>query len=298
MNNEEIKIIETAGVEVFEAQERATIDSQVATAKRYPRDIMRCKNNSIAVVCMDKETAESCRYAKPTGGKNVVGPSVHLARIIAQQYGNLKVVQRIKMIDAKSIVAEAIAFDMETNYAVSVEARRSIIQKNGQRYSDSVIETNAMAILAIAERNAILKVVPKAIVDVVYKEAFKFANGDLSDEAKILKARKTALDYLQSNYGATESEVLKLLGLRSSRQIGAEQIADLRAFTQSLKDGEITPDELFGRKTNSTSASNPFSQPREYESEQQIKEDLLKGAITKDQANELMFNFAVNNGTK
>ena len=127
------------------------------------------------------------------------------------------------MIDAKSVVAEAIAFDMETNYAVSVEARRSIIQKNGQRYSDSVIETNAMAILAIAERNAILKVVPKAIIDVVYKEAFKFANGDLSDETKILKARKTALEYLQSNYGATEAEVLKLLGVRAVGQIDAEK---------------------------------------------------------------------------
>lgn len=289
--NEEIKIIENSGIEVFEAQERASIDSQVATAKRYPRDLMRCKNNSIAIACMDKETAECCRYAKPTGGKNVVGPSVHLARIIAQQYGNLKVLQRIKMIDAKSVVAEAIAFDMETNYAVSVEARRSIIQKNGQRYSDSVIETNAMAILAIAERNAILKVVPKAIIDVVYKEAFKFANGDLSDETKILKARKTALEYLQSNYGATEAEVLKLLGVRAVGQIDAEKIADLRAFTQSLKDGEITADELFGRKSD---PSKNEIKPREtYETEQQIKEDQLKGAITKEQAEELLFNFTV-----
>lgn len=107
-----------------------------------------------------------------------------------------------------------------------------------------------MAILAIAERNAILKVVPKAIIDVVYKEAFKFANGDLSDETKILKARKTALEYLQSNYGATEAEVL-VLGVRAVGQIDAEKIADLRAFTQSLKDGEITADELFGEKSRS-----------------------------------------------
>lgn len=290
--SEEIQIIESTGMEVFEAQERASIDSQVATAKKYPRDLMRCKNNSIAIVCMDKETAESCRYAKPTGGKNVVGPSVHLARIIAQQYGNLKVLQRIKMIDAKTVVAEAVAFDMETNYAVSVEARRSIIQKNGQRYSDSVIETNAMAILAIAERNAILKVIPKAIIDVVYKEAFKFANGDLSDEAKVLKARKTALEYLQSNYGATEPEVLKLLGIRSTGQIDAEKIADLRAFTQSLKDGEITADELFGRKADPS--KNEVKARETYETEQQIKEDQLKGAITKEQAEELLFNFTIN----
>ena len=248
MNQENIQIIESTGVEVFEAQERAAIDTQVATAKRYPRDLQRCKTNSIAIVCMDKETAESCRYAKPVAGKNIVGPSVHLARVICQQYGNIRVQQRIKMIDAKSIVAEAVAHDLETNYAVCVEARRSIIDSKGRRYTDSNIETNAMAILAIAERNAILKVIPKAITDSVYKEAFKFVQGDLSDESKILVARKKAFEFLSNKYGATEDEILKLLGIRSVGQVDAEKIADLRAFTQSLKDGEVTADELFGRR--------------------------------------------------
>lgn len=266
--SEEIKIIETESVDVFSAQERAAIDSQIATAKRYPRDLQRVKNNSIAIVSMDKETAESCRYAKPTAGKNVTGPSVHLARIICQQYGNIRVQQRIKMIDQKSIVAEAVAFDLETNYAVSVEARRSIIGKTGQRFSDSVIETNAMAILAIAERNAILKVIPKAVTDSVYKAAFDFANGDLSNEQKILAARKKALDFFAEKYEATEADVLKVLGLRSVGQIGAEQIADLRGYMQSLKDGELTADELFGKK-QSVSFENP--EARKIENELPLK---------------------------
>lgn len=256
--NEEIKIIEsTESVEVFAAQEKAAIDSQVATAKRYPRDLQRVKNNSIAIVIMDKETAESCRYAKPVDGKNVTGPSVHLARIICQQYGNIRVQQRIKLIDNKTIVAEAVAFDLETNYAVSVESRRSIVKRNGMRYSDSMIETAAMGILAIAERNAILKVVPKAITDSVYKAAFDFANGDLSTEQKILQARKKALDFFAEKYEAKEEDVLKVLGLRSVGQIGAEQIADLRGYMQSLKDGELTADELFGKKQSADFGEKP-----------------------------------------
>lgn len=261
-----VQVIESQGLEVFEAQERAAIDIQINTAKRFPRDLQRVRNNSIAIVSMDKETAESCRYAKPTGGKNVTGPSVHLARIICQQYGNIRVQQRIKTIDQKSIVAEAVAFDLETNYAVSVEARRSIITKTGQRYADSVIETNAMAILAIAERNAILKIVPKAITDSVYKAAFNFANGDLSDEQKIIAARKKAFDFFQEKYGATEQNVLDALGLRSIGQVGAEQIADLRGYMQSLKDGEITADELFGSKTKE--APNPLAKDKKKEAEQ------------------------------
>lgn len=245
MSNE-IEILDTqASVQAFQAQERAAIDTQVATAKQYPRELKRVRDNSITIVCMDKETAQSCRYAKPVGGKNVVGASVHLARIVAQQYGNIRVQQRIKNIDSKTIVAEAVAFDMETNYAVSVEARRSIIDKYGNRFKDSMIETASMAILAIAERNAILKIIPKSIIDSVYNEAFKCANGDLSDNAKLIIARDKAIEFFKTEYGASEKQVVELLGLKTKDAIKPEHIADLRGYMQSLNDKEVSPDDLF-----------------------------------------------------
>lgn len=245
-NNEEVTIIE-GGIEILEAQERAAIDIQVATAKRYPRNLRRVLDNSVVIATMNKATAETCRYAKPVGNKTINGPSVHLARIICQQYGNIRVQQRIKSIEHKSIIAEAVAFDMETNYAVSVEARRSIVTKSGQRYTDSVIETNAMAILAIAERNAILKVIPKSIIDHVYNEAFKCAYGDLSDNAKLLKERERIFKEFKNTYGAEEADVIKFIGLNTKEAIAAENIADLVGILQSLKDKEITIDELLGR---------------------------------------------------
>lgn len=242
-----LQIIEGTGIEVFEAQEKAVLDRQIMTAKANPRNLLRVLENSKAIVVMNKETAESCRYAKPVANKNVTGPSVHLARIICQQYGNIRVQQRIKQITNREIIAEAVAFDLETNYAVSVEARRSIIGKDGRRFSDSVVETNAMGTLAIAERNAILKVIPKSLTDSVYKAAFDFVNGELNDKDKLIAARKKMLDYFAEKYDAKESDVLRILNLRSIGQIGAEQIADLRGYAQSLKDGEITTDELFGK---------------------------------------------------
>lgn len=255
---EGIQIIDNSGIEVFEAQERAAIDSQVATAKRYPRNLTRVKENSIKIACMDKETAESCRYAKPVGDKKVVGASVHLARIVCQQYGNIRVQQRIKLIDSKTIVAEAVAFDMETNYAVCVEARRSILDKFGMRYKEHVIETNAMAILAIAERNAILKVVPKSIIDTVYNEAFRFANGDLSDNAKLIIARDKAFEFFKNEYAATEDEVVACLGLKTKEAIKPEHIVDLRGYMQSLKDKEMTVEELFNRKKDREAPQTEF----------------------------------------
>lgn len=251
-NHEEVQVIE-GGIEVFAAQERAAIDVQVATAKRFPRNLRRVLDNSIVIATMNKETAQSCRYAKPVGNKTINGPSVHLARIIVQQYGNIRVQQRIKMIEQKAVVAEAVAFDMETNYAVCVEARRSIIDKNGQRYSDSVIETNAMAILAVAERNAILKIVPKSIIDHVYGEAFKCAYGDLSDTAKLLKERERIFKDFKNTYALTEEEVCKSIGLNTKEAITKEHIADLVGFLQALKDKELTADDI--RNKNSVPKS-------------------------------------------
>lgn len=253
--NEVVQVI-SEGIEVFEAQERAAIDTQVATAKKYPRNLTKVRLNGIAIATMNKETAEACRYAKPVGGRNVVGPSVHLARILAQQYGNIRVQQRIKQITERSIIAEAVAFDMETNYAVCVEARRSIIDRKGNRYSDSVIETNAMAILAVAERNAILKVVPKSIIDSVYDEAFKCANGDLSDNAKLLQARDKAFEVFKNEYGASEDEILTCLGIKTKEAIKAEHIADLRGYLQALRDKEVSADELFKRNKERNAASD------------------------------------------
>jgi len=266
--NEEIQIIESTGIEVFEAQERASIDIQVATAKRYPRDLRRVRDNSVLIATMNKETAESCRYAKPVGGKSITGASVHLARIICQQYGNIRVQQRIKQIDQRTVVAEAVAFDMETNYAVCVEARRSIIDSRGNRYTDSVIETNAMAILAIAERNAILKVIPKAIIDTVYKEAFNFAFGDLSDHTKLLKERQRVLNVFKKDFGMNEDNVLQCLGIKAVEAIGAEQIADLRGYMQALKDKEITVEELIVRNQSKKSVEDKKKDLKDKKTEQ------------------------------
>lgn len=245
--NEEIQVVETTGIEVFEAQERAAIDTQVATAKKYPRNLRRVLDNSVVIVTMNKETAKTCRYAKPVGNKTINGPSVHLARIICQQYGNIRVQQRIKAIEHKSIVAEAVAFDMETNYAVCVEARRSIVSKDGTRYSDSVIETNAMAILAIAERNAILKVIPKSLIDYVYDQAFKCAYGELSDDTKLLKEREKIYNEFKNKYTIEEDDVNRIAGVKTKEAIKPEHIADLVGVIQCLKDKEITVEELLAK---------------------------------------------------
>ena len=250
---EEIKGYEVLQVEApnpaqlvasLDRAERANIDIQVSTAKQYPRSISRCANNAVALVTMDKDTAQSCGYALPRGGKPITGPSVHLAKIIAQQYGNLRAEAKVVEITDKHVVSRGTAWDLENNYAVSFEVRRSIVGKNGNRFSDDMITVTGNAANSIAYRNAIFGIVPKSITDKAYKAAQHLITGDLSDEEKLIKRRDGAIKHFIDTYGITEEEVIKLCGKHTVNQIQADEIALLLGFAQSLKDGDTTVDEL------------------------------------------------------
>ncbi len=244
-------------VETLDRAERANIDIQVSTAKQYPRSITRCINNAVAIATMDKETAQACGYALPRGGKPISGPSVHLAKIIAQQYGNLRAEAKVVEITDRQVVSRGTAWDLENNYAVAFEVRRPIIGKGGKRFSDDMITVTGNAANSIAYRNAIFGVVPKSITDKAYQAAQHLITGDLSDEEKLIKRRDGAIKHFTDTYGITEEEVVKLCGKHTVNQIQANEIALLLGFAQSLKDGDTTVDELMApfRKTAKKSAS-------------------------------------------
>ncbi len=243
LDNYEVQRIDNVPVVQLDAVEKANVDIQVSTAKMYPRDLARVKNNAIALATMDMDTAQSCSYALPRGGKPITGPSVHLARILAQQYGNLRAEAKVVEITPTQVVSRATAWDLESNYAVAFEVRRSIMGKHG-RYNDDMIVVTGNAANAIAYRNAVFAVIPKGITEAAYAAAQNLITGDLSDDEKLIARRKKALDYFKGEWGITEEEVLKLLGKQTVNQIKAEQIAILLSTEQSLKDGDTTVEDL------------------------------------------------------
>lgn len=227
-----------------DAVERANVDSQVATAKQYPRDLKRSINNSIAMATMDYNTAQSCGYALPRGGKPITGPSVHLAKLIVSNYGNLRAEAKVVQITDKQVISRGTCWDLENNVATAFEVRRSIVGKGGKRFSDDMITVTGNAANAIAYRNAVFSVIPKTITDKVYQAAQHFITGDLSDEEKLVARRKKCIDFFKDEYGITEEEVVMLCSKQTVNQIKADQIALLLGITQSLEDGDTTVEEL------------------------------------------------------
>lgn len=224
--------------------ERANVDTQIATAKQYPRDLRRAINNSIAMATLDVPTAQSCGYALPRGGKPITGPSVHLAKLIVSNYGNIRAEAKVVQITDKQVISRGTCWDLENNVATAFEVRRSIVGRTGQRFSDDMITVTGNAANSIAYRNAVFSVIPRAITDKVYQAAQHCITGDLSDEDKLIATRKKCIDYFKDEYDITEKEVIMICGKQTVNQIKAEQIVLLRGIIQSLRDGDTTVDEL------------------------------------------------------
>jgi len=239
---EKVESFEVAEISA-DSIERANVDVQVATAKQYPRNVQRAIDNSIAIATMDEETAQMCGYALPRGGKPITGPSVHLAKIIASNWGNLRTEAKVVQITDKQVISRGTCWDLENNVASAFEVRRSIVGKYG-RFTDDMITVTGNAANSIAYRNAVFSVIPKAVTEKVYTATQRKMTGDLTDEEKLISARTKAVKFLENEYGIKEDEVVKICGKQTVNQIRAEEIALLRGVCNSLKDGDTTVDEL------------------------------------------------------
>ena len=242
--SEEVTISEIQNVETIYQQDKAMVDVQISTAKAYPRNIKRATENAIAIVTMDRETAATCTYSVPRGGKAITGPSVHLAKILAQVWGNMRVEAKVISIDARQVTSQAIAFDLENNLAIKVEVKRSIIGKTG-RFNDDMIVVTGNAANSIALRNAVISVIPRAIVDKVYNEAKKTITGDLSDKVKFLARRKQVIDGLRDTYSLTEKEILSAVGKESVNNLVSDDLVVLIGIAQAILDGDTTVELAF-----------------------------------------------------
>lgn len=254
---EDVIVIENADLQTIYQQDKAMVDVQISTAKAYPRNIKRSTENAIAIVSMDKETASTCTYSVPRGGKAITGASVHLAKILAQVWGNMRCEAKVISHDGKHVTSQAIAFDLENNLAIKVEVKRSIMQneyvegrKTGKmvRMTDDMIVVTGNAANSIALRNAVLSVIPRAVVDKVYNAAKQTITGDISDNNKLIKRRKEVLDALIQTYSVTEKEVLSVVGKAAITHITSDDLVVLIGVGQSIKDGDTTVELAFRAK--------------------------------------------------
>ncbi len=224
---------------------RAELDIQISTGKAYPRKVNTFIDRAIELATLDQETAASCIYClvrKGQDGKSEIkGGSIRLAEIVAACWGNIHAATRIIGNDGKFITAQGVAWDLENNVKISTEVKRRITTKEGKTYSEDMQMTTGNAASAIALRNAIFKIVPKALVDRVYDAAVKFAIGD----QKTIDARRKSIFDRFNKMGIESQKIYNFYGKKSIEEFDANDIVELIGIGTSIKDGMLSIDKAF-----------------------------------------------------
>lgn len=230
---------------------REEVDIQIATARRFPRSLKSFLQKTMTMATLDEETAASCFYTlrrkdpkSPGGIKLIEGPTIRLAEIAASSWGNVRFSGRIAAEEQDFIIAVGTVHDLETNVATSIEVRKRITNKEGKRYSTDMIATTSNAAIAIAMRNAIFKIIPKAYIDQIWNTAKKVAIGDATT---LITRRQKALEHFQK-LGVSKEQVLSYLEKNGTEEIGLNEIEKLLGLISALKEGEISLEEAFQAK--------------------------------------------------
>lgn len=253
-----------AGSDAIGAIERAQVDVQISTARKYPRVLSAVKERMLSFATLDEETAASCFYTLPArkGGRDgenkpIQGPSVRMAEIALACYQHIKAGSRIIADDGKFIVAQAVVHDLENNVAVSIEVRRRVTTKDGRRFSDDMVAVTGNAACSIALRNAVFRVVPGALVKPVYEAAKRVAVGD----AKSLTSKRgKVLERLRA-MGVEQDRILAAVGAAKVEDIDAARLEVLVGLGTALKDGETTVEEAFPDPKAAEVAKPIFTKP-------------------------------------
>lgn len=223
---------------------RAEYDVQISTARKYPRSIKQFLNDARQLITLNEQIADDCIYALSRGGKTIEGPSVRFAEIILHAWGHCRAGARIVNEDSKFITAQGICHDLQSNTCVSFEVRRRITDKNGKKFSDDMVAVTANAACSIALRNAIFKVIPKALYEPLYYDARKIVAGD---QTTLANKRASAMVTLQK-VGATPEMIFKKLSIAGIEDVTIDHLVLLRGIYTSIKDGEITVEAAFAEE--------------------------------------------------
>lgn len=231
----------------------AGLDMQVELAHRYPRSVKKFMAEAGTLVTLSEDVAESCSYALPRKKKdpdtgqwvtvNIEGPSARFAEIVLSCWGNARAGIRPAGEDGKNVISAGYMLDLEKNVGIEVEVGRSITDRNGNRFKQDMVTVTANAAGSIALRNAILKVVPKALWMPMYEKARATA---LGDEVTLSNKRVDALAWFQKK-GASAQTIFEHFGIAGIEDITLDHIATLLGYKTALKEGDTTVEALFSK---------------------------------------------------
>jgi hypothetical protein len=236
-----------SAVAIASASSKATAEIQAAMviAKKYPRD----ENVAFAKImraCKRPTLADMATYEYSRGGTSISGPSIHLAKVIAQAWGNIQFGWR--EVDRREGVStcEAFAWDIETNtynaIAFDVKHWRDTKQGGYALKDERDIYELCANQSARRMRACLLSVTPGDVVDAALAECEATLKAGAGSEPLQDRARKMAVAFEQ--FGVS----VEMLETRLGHKLAAltePELAKLKKVFTSLRDGVGVREDFF-----------------------------------------------------
>lgn len=227
------------------------VQAAMVIAKKFPRDIFEAERR-ILDACRRTVLAEQAMYAYPRGGTTVEGPSIRLAEVLAQNWGNIDTgIIELEQANGESTMM-AYCWDLETNTRQTkiFTVRHERHTKQGiTRLSDprDVYEMTANQ-GARRQRACILGVIPGDIVDRAIEECNKTLRGNqtepLADRVKKMLAAFETLN-------VTKAMVEERLGHKLDT-INETEYLTFRKIWKAISDNMQPVSAYFSRSTGET----------------------------------------------
>jgi hypothetical protein len=217
------------------------IDVQIATAKKYPRDVRAAQRKIVQMATMDRETAKSCTYVIPRGQEPITGPTIRLAEIVINQWPNCRAGSRVLEIGDSFVVAQGVFHDLETNVLITQEVRRRITSSSGQRFRDDMIGVTANAACAVVFRNVVFAGVPRLF----WLPAWEAAQTEASCKEADLEEERVNMVAAFGGWGVGVGRILSVVNRTSLDQVTTKDVDTLRGIYRAIKDKDTTVEDAF-----------------------------------------------------
>lgn len=236
----------TAGEAIGRGKTVEQMQTTYHTAVRVqkPRDLAVVEKNCLIEAAL---AGEVCFYGWGAGKDRVEGPSIDCAMIAARNWGNTAIEMRPVHETSSSYIMEAAFIDLETGFTYSRQFKQS---KSWTVYGRMDEERKADIRFQIgqskAQRNAILKSLPKWLIDKMVERAKVGVREKLEKyihKHGVEAARKLALDAL-----AKLGVRLERIENKYDKKYGAwdvELLIILKGDIRALSDGAESADSLF-----------------------------------------------------
>jgi len=241
-----LAVQETSGLMIAESNRAvAEIQGQMVMARKFPRTF-KTYMPRILEACQRKKLAKAAAYAYPRGGTMVTGPSIRLAEILAQNYGNLDFGIRELSSQKGESQVQSYCYDLETN----VRSQKTFTVKH-MRWTKASGNKKLVDPRDIYEhiansgarrlRACILAIVPGDVVDKALDECEKTN----SDQGKVpIKDKIVSMINLFEKLGVSVEMLEKRLMHKIEATDWAE-ISSLAKIYNSINDGMAKRQDFF-----------------------------------------------------